>query len=145
MTDVGNVSHQPVRVVSRPTGSHSDESSPSRSNPEGLSYQDMAYTVAGRQAQARVIGELVRSGVCKLKAVLRDVRSWYRARKAERETIEALLALDDRLLRDIGFERYQLAAQVHARLGERNTLAPVVAIDSQPSRSGAHAPMDKAA
>lgn len=76
------------------------------------------------------IGALLSRGLRRVKAKLRSALIWCRERKAEHETTEALRSLDDRLLRDIGIDRYWNSEQVHTRMTPVRDTAPVVEIKS---------------
>ena len=99
--------------------------------PQTESSQDMAYTVVARKVQAQVIGELTRRAMRRLGSALRSTWHWYLQRAAERRTVAELRHLDDHLLRDIGVNRFELDAQVHARLSRSARPAPVVVLDAR--------------
>lgn len=129
--------------------SNSDESAPrptaldARSMPE--SSQDMLYTVVARKVQAQVIGELTRHALERVRHAVRRTWHWYLQQAAERRTVAELRRLDDHLLRDIGINRFELDAQVHARLSAASQSASVVALDSRRRPDDGCQPTDRAA
>ena len=112
--------------------------------PQPESSQDMAYTVVARKVQAQVIGELARRAMGRLSSTVRNAWHWYLQQAAERRTVTALRHLDDHLLRDIGVNRLELDAQVHARLSKPAQPATVVVLDTHRSDDDLQ-PTDRAA
>ncbi len=127
-------------IADRPT---SPSNLMSTAKPE--SSQDMVYTVAARKIQAQVIGELVRHGLGRLRGALRSAWRWHLQHKAERRTIATLQGLDNHLLRDIGVNRYDLAAQVHARLSHDARPVSIVTLDSRRPTDESYQPTERAA
>jgi uncharacterized protein YjiS (DUF1127 family) len=61
-----------------------------------------------RAARSRAIGNFVAACVASLRAALRRARDRYRMYRVARDTRDALRSLDDRTLRDLGYDRSEI-------------------------------------